>query len=99
MTYTKGRILIECSGVSVKYVPEAVDACYKVYDMQQSVRHDAYDFTTGTGKDKESFERFKYTLLTNSAVRGFDDLDIRKAETLISRWSGKKFKLTQRKKK
>ena len=99
MTYTKGRILIECSGVSVKYVPEAVDACYKVYDMQQSVRHDAYDFTTGTGKDKESFERFKYTLLTNSAVRGFDDLDIRKAETLIRRWSGKKFKLTQRKKK
>lgn len=99
MTYTKGRILIEFSGISLKYVPQAVDTCYKVYDMQQSIRYDVYDFTTGTGNDKKSFEEFKHRLITDSTIQGFDDLDVKKVEELLSRWSGKKFRLMRRKKK
>ena len=97
MVYTKGRILIACCCNSVKYVSQAVDTCYELYQMQQNIRHDAYDYATGTGTDKYLFEKFKNTLVTNKKIHGFDDLNIEKTEYLLSRWTGKKFKIIKKK--
>ena len=52
MIYTKGRILIEFSCVSIKRVPQAVDSCYELYEAQQSFRHDVYDFVRLTIKSQ-----------------------------------------------
>ena len=98
MTYTKGRILIECSCISRRYIPQTVDICYKLYEMQQGIQHDVYDFTKGTGGDKKSFEKFKNTLLMDYSVRDFKDLDLDKMEFLLQRWMGKRFSLRKKKK-
>ena len=96
MMYTKGRILIEFSCTSRKYIPQAVETCYQLYRMQEDVKHDAYDFTSGTGSDKVSFEKFKFTLIENKTVHAFEDLDLEKTEFLLTRWTGKKFRITKK---
>ena len=97
MVYTNGRILIACCKVSIMYVPQTVDTCCELYQMQQEIRHDAYDFATGSGNDKYLFEQFKRTLIQNEKIRCFDDLDMGKAEFLLNRWTGKKFRITKKK--
>ncbi len=99
MVYTKGRILIEYSCVSLKYVPQAVDTCDQLYQMQQNVKHDAYNFATGTGEDKKSFENFKRILISNESILRFEDLDIGKVELLLTRWTGKHFRITKKRKR
>lgn len=98
MTYTKGRVLIECSYISRRYIPQTVDICYRLYELQQSIQHDVYDFTTGTGGDKKSFEKFKRTLLMDDSIRNFKDLDLDKMAFLLQRWTGKRFSLQKKKK-
>lgn len=97
MVYTKGRILIACCCNSVKYIPQAVDTCYELYQMQQGIRHDVYDYATGTGSDKYLFEKFKKILITNTKIRTFDELDMEKTEFLLSHWTGKKFRIIKKK--
>lgn len=97
MVYTKGRILIACCYNSFKYVPQAVDTCHELYQMQKNIRYDAYDYSTGTGNDKYLFEKFKNTLMTNTKIRSFDDLDIEKTEFLLSHWTGKAFRIIKKK--
>ena len=92
------KILIECSCISRRYIPQTVDICYKLYEMQQGIQHDVYDFTKGTGGDKKSFEKFKNTLLMDYSVRDFKDLDLDKMEFLLQRWMGKRFSLRKKKK-
>lgn len=46
MAYTKGRIFIEFSCISDKYIPKAVNACYELYQLQARSKHDIYDFMT-----------------------------------------------------
>ena len=89
MLYTKGRVLIEYSCISINRVPQAVDACYELYEAQNSFRHNVYDFAKGTGNDKKSFEKFKRVLIYDKRIKSFYDLDKRKAEYLLSRWTGK----------
>lgn len=98
MAYTRGRILIECSYISRAYIPQAVDACYKLYELQQGIQHDVYDFTKGTGGDQKSFEKFKNMLVMDDNVRDFEDLDLGKMEFLLQRWMGKRFRLGKKKK-
>lgn len=97
MTYTKGRILIAYSCISIRHVPNAIETCYNLYQIQNT-QHDAYDFVTGTGSDKFEFEEFKKILMFNQNVRGFKDLDTEKVEFLLKRWTGKKFIINKRKK-
>lgn len=97
MAYTRGRILIECSYISQAYIPQAVDACYNLYELQQGIQHDVYDFTTGTGGDRKSFEKFKNMLIMNDNVRSFEDLDLNKMGFLLQRWTGKRFSLRKKK--
>ena len=99
MVYTHGRILIQYSCVSKKYVPQAVEICSKLYEIQDRIRDDAYDFINGRGSDKKAFESFKGILATDPDIRNFDDLDIDKMEKLLSRWTGKKFVMLRKKKK
>lgn len=99
MTYTKGRILIEFSCISHRYVPQTVETCYELYEKQKNIRHDAYDFTTGTGGDKKSFDRFKNLLISNSFIRNFEDLDRQKMRFLLTRWTGKNFSIRREKKR
>ena len=98
MTYTKGRILIEFSCISHRYVPQAVETCYESYQKQSGILYDAYDFTTGTGHDKKSFERFKRLLIYDSSIKNFEDLDLQKMRYLLKRWTGMKFSIRRRKK-
>ena len=90
MKYTKARILVEFSCISLYRVPQAVDACYDLYESQTSLRHDVYDFIKSTGDDKRSFDRFKNILICNKTIRRFQDLDKAKTESLLNRWIGKK---------
>lgn len=39
MAYTAGRIYIQYSCVSLSYVPQAVNACYELYQMQKGSIH------------------------------------------------------------
>lgn len=98
MTYTKGRILIESSCISYSHIPQAVAVCYKLYEMQQGIQHNVYDFTTGSGRDKKSFETFLKMLITNSTVHEFKDFDNEKADFLLKRWTGKRFTIRKTKK-
>ena len=95
MIYTKGRILIEYSCVSPRRVPQAVETCYDLYDAQKSIREDAYDFVTGVGNDKKSFEQFKRILATDPTIRRFSDLNTEKAEALLLRWTGKQYRFSR----
>ena len=99
MTYTKGRILMEFSCISHRYVPQAVETCYDLYEKQNSILHNAYDFTTGTGHDKKSFESFKHLLIYDSSIRNFKDLDLQKMRFLLIRWTGMKFSIRRGKKR
>ena len=65
--------------------------------MQQNIRHDAYDYATGSGNDKFLFEKFKNMLITNRRVHGFNDLDIEKTEFLINHWTGRNFRIIKKK--
>lgn len=99
MLYTKGRILIEYSCISHGRVPQAVDACYDLYNMQSKILDDAYDFMKGTGNDKKSFENFKNTLITDKKIQSFEDLDSKKMEFLLKRWTGKTFIVSKKKRR
>lgn len=92
MTYTKGRILIEYSCISQEHISQTVDVCYTLYEMQQSIQHDVYDFTTGTGRDQKSFDKFKNKLIFSS-----DNLDSDKVQVLLKRWTGKTFRFQKKK--
>ena len=91
MTYTKGRILIAFSCVSLSRVPQAVETCYNLYEMQKNIRHDAYDFTTGTGNDRITFNKFNSILPRNKTILNFKDLDHDKMSFLLTKWMEKKF--------
>ena len=96
MVYTKGRILIEYGCIAKKFIPQAVDVCYQIYEMQKDVKHDAYDFTTGTGNNRISFEKFKSILIQDTSIRRFSDFDMEKTEFLIKRWTKMNFKITKK---
>lgn len=99
MTYTKGRILIEFSCIAHRYVPQAVETCYELYQKQSGILYDAYDFTTGTGHDKKTFERFKRLLIYDSSIHNFEDLDLQKMRFLLNRWTGMKFSIRRGKRR
>ena len=96
MVYTQGRILIQFSCSSLRYVPKTVEVCFRLYQIQADIRHDAYDFVTGTGSDKKAFERFKSILISKSDILKFPDLDKEKVESLLTRWTGKRFVIINR---
>jgi len=89
MAYTAGRIYIQYSCVSLSYVPQAVDACYELYQMQKGSAHDIYDYISSAGNDKWAFDKFKSNLITNPKIRTMHDLDEAKTEYLLERWTGK----------
>jgi len=92
MAYTAGRIYIQYSCVSVSYVPQAVNACYDLYQMQNSSVQDIYDYVSSAGNDKWAFDKFKSILITNSKIRKMYDLDEEKTRYLLERWTGKRMK-------
>ena len=75
MAYTAGRIYIQYSCVDLSYVPQAVNACYELYQMQKGSAHDIYDYVKAVANDKWAFNRFKNTLMSNSEIRTMQDLD------------------------
>ena len=97
MAYTAGRIYIQYSCVSLSYVPQAVNACYELYQMQKGASHDIYDYMKAAGSDKIAFDKFRNILMTNGRIRTMQDLDEEKASYLLGRWIGKQ--ITLRKKK
>ena len=97
MDYTAGRIFIEYSGISMRYIPRAVDVCYELYLTQQQSHHDLYDFATAAGEDKKAFNEFKSTLMYNTRIREMPDLDWMKVEYLLSRWLGRKVAYSRKK--
>ncbi len=99
MTYTKGRILIEYSCVSPGRVPQTVETCYLLYQMQQNIRHDAYDFKLATGSDKKSFEKFKLMLMSDFSIQANEELNKEKTQSLLLRWTGMKFIISNKKNK
>ena len=92
MAYTAGRIYIQYSCVSLSYVPQAVDACYELYEMQKEATHDIYDFSTSAGNDKWAFDKFKNTLMFDKKIRTMQDLDEEKTVYLLERWTGRRMK-------
>lgn len=70
--------------------PQAVDACYELYQMQRGSTHDIYDYSTFAGNDKWAFDKFKSILMFNSKIRTMQDLDEEKARYLLDRWTGKR---------
>ena len=97
MAYTTGRIYVEYACIRLNYVPQAVNACYRLYQMQNSSQHDVYDFAKSVGDDKWAFNRFKSILLTNPEIKAFSDIDSDKVNYLLSRWTGKKISFTKKK--
>lgn len=92
MAYTAGRIYIQYSCVSLSYVPQAIEACYKLYQMQKGAPHDIFDYATASGNDKVAFDKFKNTLLFDQTIKKMQDLDEEKASYLLERWTGKRIK-------
>lgn len=92
MAYTAGRIYIQYSCVSLSYVPQAVNACYELYQMQKGSIHDIYDYVTSAGNDRWAFEKFKSILIANNKIRAMHDLDEEKTRYLLERWTGKRMK-------
>lgn len=92
MAYTAGRIYIQYSCVSLSYVPQAIEACYELYQMQKGAPHDIFDYATAAGNDKVAFNKFKNTLLFNQTIRKMQDLDEEKVSYLLERWTGKRIK-------
>lgn len=97
MAYTAGRIYILYSCVSLSYVPQAINACYALYQMQQGSTHDIYDYVKSAGNDKWAFEQFKNILLTKQKIRTMHDLDDEKASYLLERWTGKRVVFAKKK--
>lgn len=97
MAYTAGRIYIQYSCASLSYVPQAVDACYELYQMQKGSIHDIYDYMTSAGNDKWAFDKFKTILMTDTRIRTMQDLDEEKTRYLLERWTGKPTKFINRK--
>ncbi len=89
MQYTAGRIFVEFACISKRYIPEAVDECYDLYQMQKSYQQDVYDFAKSVGSDKLAFEKFKSILINDTTIKNFRDLDNNKVSFLLSHWSGK----------
>lgn len=96
MAYTAGRIYIQYSCVSLSYVPQAVNACYELYQMQKGSIHDIYDYMKSAGSDKEAFSQFFNILMMNEKIRKMQDLDEEKTSFLLARWTGKQIKLTKK---
>lgn len=92
MAYTAGRIYIQYSCVCLSYVPQAVNACYELYQMQKGSAHDIYDYVKSAENDKWAFDKFKNTLMFNKKIRAMQDLDEEKTRYLLVRWTGKKIK-------
>lgn len=92
MAYTEGRIRIEQSCISNSYILNAVDACYKLYQLQAQSRHDIYDYATAAGNDKWAFQKFRRTLLSIdwSKMTSTSVPDREKVEYLLQRWTGKR---------
>lgn len=97
MAYTAGRIYIQYSCVSLSYVPQAVDACHELYQMQKGAAHDIYDYVTSAGNDKWAFDKFKNILISSDKIRTMHDLDEEKTRYLLERWTGKRMKFFKRK--
>lgn len=86
MKYTKGRIMIQRCSLNQCYFPQAVNACYEVYQSG----HNSYDFLSSTGSDLIAFNWFKRSLLSiNKPFINYPDFDKSKAEYLLLRWTGK----------
>ncbi len=96
MTYTKGRILIAFSCIALDRIPQAVETCYELYQLQQNIQNDAFDFVTGNSYEQHVFRKFKYRLLSDKRIQYFSDLDMKKTEYLLSRWTGKTIKMKKR---
>lgn len=92
MAYTAGRIYIQYSCVSLSYVPQAVDACYELYQMQKGSTHDIYDYERSAGNDKWAFDKFKNILMLDKKVRTMQDLDTEKTGYLLARWTRMRMK-------
>ena len=95
MAYTAGRIYIQYSCLSLSYVPQAVIACYELYQMQKGSTHDIYDYIKSVGNDKWAFDKFKSILMTNKKIRTMADLDEEKTEYLLEHWTGKRLKFSK----
>ena len=92
MSYTAGRIYIQYSCVSLSYVPQAVDACYELYQMQKGSTHDIYDYERSAGNDKWAFDKFKNILMFDPKIRTMQDLDEEKTRYLLKRWTRMRMK-------
>lgn len=98
MLYTRGRIFIEFSCVSDKYIPQAVDECYKLYQLQMRSKHDIYDFMTAKGNDGWAFITFRQKLMNRHCLDKCIDLDYDQVNYLLQRWTGKRFQIMKHKK-
>lgn len=96
MAYTEGRIWIEQSCISDSYIRNAVNACYKLYQLQVQSSHDIYDYAVAVGNDMWAFKKFKYKLLSLSLdhIATVDIPDKEKVEYLLNRWTGKRIKVS-----
>lgn len=95
MAYTTGRIYIQLSCVSKSYIPQAVNACYDLYQMQKGAAHDIYDYVKSAKNDRWAFDKFKNTLLNDASIRENQELDLEKASYLLYRWTGKTIRLAR----
>lgn len=95
MAYTKGRIFIEFSCISNKYLSKAVDSCYELYQLQAQSQHDIYDFMTAKGSDGWAFNRFRQKLMNRQDLNRCTDLDCDRVNYLLQRWTGKRFCITK----
>lgn len=96
MAYTKGRIFIEFSCISDKYIPKTVYACCELYQLQARSKHDIYDFMTAKGNDGWAFNTFKNKLMNRRCLDRCTGLDYNQASSLLQRWTGKRFQIMKR---
>lgn len=96
MAYTKGRIFIEFSCISDKYIPKAVNACYELYELQARSKHDIYDFMTAKGNDGWAFNTFKNKLMNRRCLDRCTGLDYNQASSLLQRWTGRRIQIMKR---
>lgn len=96
MAYTKGRIFIEFTCISDKYMSKAVDACYDLYQLQSNSRHDIYDFMSAKGSDGWAFNKFRNKLMDRQCLDSCPDLNLDHVNYLLQRWTGKRFRMSKR---
>lgn len=97
MAYTAGRIYIQYSCISLSYVPQAINACYELYQMQKGAVHDIYDYSKSAGNDKWAFDKFKSILMSDKKIRTMQDLNEEKALYLLERWTGRRMRYIKEK--